>query len=737
MRAIARFATHRPVVVLLGWIAIVVGIQAWNAAAGPDLRDEFALEGTDSQAAYDLLQERFPAEGGTIDTVVWSPSSGSVTDEAVVSAVSEVLDSLAQIDHVTMVVSPYDPASVGQISQSGTVAFARVQYDETAYNLPISTLEEVAATVAEADGTDVGGATLTIAHGGFGAQRLSDPEVGAGELVGLAIAAVILFFAFGSLIAATVPLISAIVALGATLGTIGLISNLGPMATTSPMLAVLLGLGIGIDYALFIVNRHRLGLKAGRDVRESVIAATTTSGRAVVFAGTTVFIALSGMYVPGIQFLSNLATAAAITVVFAVAASVSLVPALLTLYGTRVLGRHDRARLAAGVGLDSVPTPGRASRFVERHPLSTSVAAVAVLGVIAIPMFGLRLGNADAGNDPDGSPTRVAYDLIAEGFGAGSNGPLVIVVDLEDNAPYDPAAPPAALAGLVSDLQDDPAVAAVLPPQVNPAGDTLTIQVIPVGSPQDAGTQDLVHRVRDEYAPAAEGLTIHVGGSVASNIDFTEAISSSLPLFFTMVVGFSVLVLVVAFRSLVLPIVGALLNILSAAAAFGVVVAVFQWGWGHQLIGIGPGGPIEPFAPVILFALLFGLSMDYQVFLVSRIAELWHATGDNALAVRRGLAEVSRVIMAAASIMVVVFGSFVTSDSRILKLMGLGLASAVFLDAFVIRVILMPSVMRVLGRWNWWIPRWLDRILPHVDIDGDDHASREDRALFDATSGRT
>ncbi len=719
MKALAQFSTRRPVLIVLIWVAAVIGLQAASAIAGPDMRDAFSLKNTDSQAAYDLLAERFPEFAGTTDTIVFHVSEGAVTDPAASADITAFLGQVAAVDHVASVTSPFSPQGAGQISADGTIAFAQVNWDQAAYGLPIESIEAVGNLVATADGQ--GG--MTVALNGQAASRLSTPTIGVGEIVGVAIAMVILFLAFGSLIAATVPLASALVALGGTLGVLGIISNFGPVSTSAPMLAALLGLGIGIDYALFIANRHRRGLKAGLSVSESIVAATTTSGRAVVFAGITVFVALAGMYVPQISFLSGLATSAAITVVFSVAASITLVPALLQLYGTKVLSARERRVLATRAADGGTGGRRAVGGFIERHPLATSLAAFAVLAVIAIPALDLRLGNADQGNDPSGTTTRTAYDLIAEGFGPGSNGPLVVAVDLAG------ATSPTAIMDLTAQIAGDPNVVAALGPIPNAAGDAAIIRAIPATNPQDPATEELVSRVRDTYAVAAanEGLAVHVGGTVATHVDFTRTISNSLPLFFAMVVGLSMLVLALAFRSLVLPLVGALFNLLSAAAAFGVIVAVFQWGWGHSLIGIGEGGPVEPFVPVILFALLFGLSMDYQVFLVSRIAELWNSTGDNAVAVKRGLAEVSRVIVAAAGIMVVVFGSFVTSEARVVKLLGIGLASAVFLDAFLIRVVLMPAVMRLLGRANWWMPAWLDRILPRIVLEAGESAARAER----------
>lgn len=717
MKAIAEFSTRRPLLVVLLWIVAVLGLQGASAAAGTDFRDTLTLKASDSQAAYTLLAERFPELAGSSDTVAWHVSTGSVTDPAAQTVIAGVLAQIASSPNVAGITSPFTTEGAGQISADKTIAFAQVHWDQSGYNLPMSSIHTVANLVAAANGHD----GITVAQSGQAASRLTNPSLGLGEGIGLAIAALILFIAFGSLLATTVPLVGAIVAITGAIGTLGLVSNLGPLSTSAPMLSVLLGLGVGIDYALFITNRHRRGVKAGRPVRESIIGATTTSGRAVLFAGATVFIALAGMYVPRISFLTGLATSAAVTVVFSVAASITLVPALLQLYGMRVLSRRERRALAhdQGKGSGAPAEPGAVSTFIGHHPVVASLAAFGLIATIAIPALGLRLGNADQGNDPAGTTTRTAYDLVASGFGPGSNGPLLIAVDLTH------AKSASALQDLTSRIAADPGVAAVIGPIPDAARDAAIIQAIPTTNPQDKATVDLVNRVRDTYAVAGanEGLGVHVGGAVATNIDFTRSIANSLPLFFAVVVGLSMLVLALAFRSVVLPLVGALLNLLSAAAAFGIIVAVFQWGWFHSLIGIGEGGPIEPFVPVILFALLFGLSMDYQVFLVSRIAELWHATGDNRLAVRRGLAEVSGVIVAAAAIMVAVFGSFVTSESRILKLLGLGLASAVFLDAFVVRVTLMPAVMRLLGRANWWMPRWLDRILPHVDLDKGDAAS--------------
>ena len=722
MKSLARTTTSRPLLVLFAWIAAALGLTIAAQTSSPDFRDVFSMPGADSSQAYDLLDERFPQTAGDTDTIVLRADEGSLA--AFREELVEAQDRLARVGTVTSVVGPLEAGGASQVSVDSRVGYIAVTYSADAYNLPLADIEAVADIAHELDEVD----GLTVGHGGHPASRLSNPEVGPGELIGLAVAAIILVVAFGSARAATVPLISAVIAVTTAVAALGLLTAYRPITSSGPTLAVLLGLGIGIDYALFIVNRHRLGLKARRPVQESIVAAMGTSGRAVVFAGITVAIALLGMLVPRLNFLTGLGVTAAITVLFSVAASITLVPALLQLYGLRVLNRHERAALDSPVEPAVEHTPSRFARLVERRPLITSLAAVAVMATLAVPALSMRLGSADQGNDPGGTPTRVAFDLMSEGFGEGVNGPLVVVADLgapgtmKADAATGALTVPPALAALAEKLAADAAVAAVVGPIPSATGDAAMFHVVPLSRPQAVETDALVERIRSDYGPDADaaGLEVHVGGATATAIDFTDRIAASIPLFFALVVGLSMLVLLVAFRSLLLPLAGAAMNLLSAAASFGVVTAVFQWGWGHSLIGVGPGGPVEPFVPLILFALLFGLSMDYQVFLVSRVAELWHGTRDNAYAVRRGLTDVSRVIIAAASIMVVVFGSFVTSDARVMKLLGLGLAVAVALDAFVIRVVLMPALMRLLGRANWWMPRWLDNVVPHLDIDGTD-----------------
>jgi RND superfamily putative drug exporter len=450
----------------------------------------------------------------------------------------------------------------------------------------------------------------------------------------------------------------------------------------------------------------------------------------VVFAGGAVMVGLIGMLVPRLSLLTGLAIGAGITVFFTVLAAISLLPAMMRLAGTRVLDPKTRVTLARG----KKPTEHPAGRyglwaiFVSRHPVWVASGALVVLATLAWPVAGLRLGSADQGNDPAGTTTREAYDILADGFGPGFNGPLLVALDLRDNsldvaalmsANPSTAMPPPQLAPFLKALAMDPGVAAMVGPYPNASGDAAIIQVIPTTSPQDAATADLVHRIRDDYVPLAaeQSIDVHVGGVVAIFDDFAGAINSALPAFFLVVILLGAVLTVIAFRSLAIPAVGAVMNLLSIAASFGVIVAIFQWGWGASILGTGAGGPIESFFPLVVFALVFGLSTDYQVFLVTRIAEEWHVRHDNTKAVRAGHAEVSRVIVSAAAIMVVVFAGFAVSDSRMLKLFGLGLAAAVLVDAFVIRMALVPAIMRLIGPGNWRLPKWLDRVRPHMAIE--------------------
>ena len=718
MKSLARWSAGHPLLVALVWLMTIVGVQVSAQAVGTDYRNSFALPGTDSQAAVDLLDERFPEASGDADTIVITTDGAKVTDREVQQRVQSLLDDVAAIDSVTAVRSPYSPTGAGQINADSTVAYASVQYDVAGIEVPRPDLEALVDLVATADGDG-----LDVAVGGQGVAALSQPEIGLAELIGVGFAALVLLLAFGSPMAAALPIVSAATALGVATGVVRLASNVTTISDVAPVLGVLLGLGVGIDYALFIVNRHRGNLRAGMPVSHSIVAALDTLGRAVIFAGITVVIALLGLFLTGIEFLYGLAIGASVSVVFAVLSATTLIPALLGALGLRVLGRRDRKALLAGEIVSEHSGGGfrRWARLVQRRPIVLTVLALGVLLTIAVPVLDLRLGTADQGNDPAGTTTRVAYDALADGFGPGINGPLVLAVDLADNPITGKDV--SQLQPLVTQLESDPGVASVIGPLPNPEGTAAVLRVVPTTSPQDEATSELIDRVRTQIVPDVEftsDVQIFVGGPTATFDDFAAEIQSKIPLFVSVVIGLSMLLLMLAFRSLLVPLVGAVLNLVSVAAAFGVVVAVFQWGWAGELIGLGKAGPIEPFLPVVLFAMLFGLSMDYQVFLVSRMHEEWQRIGDNTAAVRTGHADTGKVIVAAASIMVFVFGAFIFGDSRTIKLMGLGMASAVLLDAFIIRMLIVPAVMHKIGPANWWMPRWLHRALPHLSVEGSD-----------------
>jgi RND superfamily putative drug exporter len=538
----------------------------------------------------------------------------------------------------------------------------------------------------------------------------------------------------GSLLAATLPLLTAGLALGAGTATIGLLSHIVNMASFSSQLSLLIGLGVGVDYALFIVTRYRQGLQRGKSVEDAIVDAVDTSGRAVMFAGMTVCIALLGMFALGVSFLYGVAIAASVVVAFTVLAALTLLPALLGFFGVRVLGRKARRRLAAGqvTTSDAGGWWQRWTDVLEVRPALIAGAAVLVMAVIAIPFFSMRLGSSDAGSDPAGSTTRQAYDLLAKGFGPGYNGPLQLVAQV--NGPGQQAA----FVKVVDAVAGTKGVVRVTPPVTLPAhngGEAVAIaDAYPVGSPQAASTSDLLSTLRTEVVPkasAGSGVDVLIGGQTAIFADFSSVLSSKLPLFIGVVVLLSFLLLTAVFRSLVIPAVAAVMNLLSAGAAFGVITAVFQFGWFASLLGVNSTGPIEAFIPVMMFAILFGLSMDYEVFLVTRIYEEWHRTRDNRLAVTHGLAATGRTITAAAAIMVLVFGSFILGGQVIIEMFGLGLAAAVLLDALIVRSVIVPGVMLMLDKSNWWLPRQLDRVLPHLNVEGnvtDDPAPKPEPA---------
>ncbi|MFK0230215.1 MMPL family transporter [Streptomyces sp. NPDC090303] len=710
MAAIARWCLRHRLVVVLLWLLALGGTAAGATLAGSAYSNDYEAPGTESGRATALLERGFHGLGGDSDTIVWHTDRGSVRADAVERRTTAMLDRVADLPGVAAVTSPYGDTA-GQVSEDGHTAYATVTFDAQADDIPEAQARALVDT-AKAAATD----DLRVELGGSAVALTEGPGGHIAEVVGVAVAAVVLFLAFGSLAAAALPIATALVSVGIAYSGIVLLGHLMTVADFAPMLGMLVGLGVGIDYALFIVTRHRRGLKRGLSVTEAAETAVATTGRAVVFAGATVCIALLGMLILRLGFLNGVAIAASLTVLLTVAASVTLLPALLSFIGMRALSRRERRVLAERGPQPELPTgfAARWSAFVERHPKLLGAVAVVVMGVLALPTLSLHLGTSDQGNGPATSTTRQAYDLLADGFGPGVNGPLTLVAGL------DGADDRVALDQLPSALAATKGVASVSPVTYNGAGDTAVLTVVPDSAPQSKATSELVDRLRTDVLPKAEdgtSLDVHVGGVTASYDDFAEIIVGKLPLFVGVVVALGCLLLLLAFRSLGIPLKAAAMNVAAVGGAFGIVVAIFQWGWGSEPLGLGSAGPIEPFLPVIMVSVLFGLSMDYQVFLVSRMYEEWLETGDNRRAVRVGLAETSRVINSAAVIMIAVFLAFVLSGDRVIAMFGIALAAAVALDAFVLRTLLVPALMHLLGGANWWLPKWLDQLLPRISIE--------------------
>ena len=733
MAALARWCFRHRVWVLLIWVFALGGIGAAANAMGSAYSTSFSLPNTDSSKAMSLLQNVDAKASGDQDTVVWQTTGtgAKVTDADVEQTMSQVLAKIATLPEVATVKGPYGPGGAGQISPDGRTAYAQVDFTQVGNLLQLPDVQKVVDTARAANS-----ASLDVELGGNAIEGTEQStSSNSSESLGYLAAIVVLLLAFGSLVGALLPIVIAIFGLGIGTSLIELTSHAATIPALAPILAALIGIGVGIDYALFIVTRFRTGMKSGLIHEDAVVRALDTSGRAVIFAGTTVCIALLGMLVTGMSFLSGSGIGASIAVACTVLAAITLLPALLgfRFIGKRVISRRQRRSLRASGPLTGEPVGMWASwsRIVERRPKILALLAIVVMGILIIPTTHIRLGSSDQGNDPSTTTTRKAYDLLAEGFGPGFNGPLLVVAQLD--SPGDAAA----VNKLATTIKTEPGVASVLAAPAQPGAKVATIEVVPTTSPESAQTTDLVKLLRGEVIPAAEqGTTMHayVGGITAIYQDFASVLTGKLPLFIGVVVGLGFLLLLLAFRSLVVPLAAAVMNLLAAGASFGVIVALFQWGWGSNALGLGGAGPVEAWLPVMMLAILFGLSMDYQVFLVSRMHEEWVRTGDNKRAVRVGQAETGRVITAAATIMMCVFLSFLLIGQRPVAEFGIGLAAAVALDAFILRMLLVPSVMQFVGKANWWIPAWLDRILPHLSVEGSTDAPVEgsnlDPALF-------
>jgi RND superfamily putative drug exporter len=713
-------------VVITAWIGLLIGLAVMSQAVKASYDNSFTLAGTGSGSAQELLQRSAPAQAGDSDQIVWQVGQGSVTDPAIERRMSAMLARVSHLPEVASLASPYLPGGKVQMSQDRRTAYATVNFTKSADNLDPADVSRV-ITMAKAARRP----GLAVELGGQAISHSEQAPLSAVSAVGIGAAAVILLAAFGSLFAMVLPIATAVAGVGSGVMLMAPLSHLTSVTGIAPILGALIGLGVGVDYALFIVTRHRRGLQSGLDPQRSAVAALNTSGRAVLFAGGTVCIALLGLLTLGQGFLDGLAFAAVITVACTVLAAITLLPALFGVLGLRVLSRRQRRRLRS-VGPDHAWSGSgmwaRWSRTVPRYPAVLAAAAVAVMVVVSLPVLHLRLGFADASNDPTSATSYQAYEMLADGFGPGFNGPLLLVAQPQS------AADRAALDRLDRALAAVPGVAAV---QAGPgAGSAVEVtQVLPATAPEAQATSTLITRLRNTVIPRytrGTTLRVYVGGLTATFDDFAAVTAAKLPWLLAAIAGFSFLLLVLAFRSLLIPAVTAVLNLLSAAASFGVLTAFFQWGWGTRVFGLGAPTPVEGYLPGLVLAVLFGLSMDYQVFLVSRMAEEWSRTGDNARAVLVGQTHTARVITAAAAIMIAVFITFVFMGQVDIAEFGIGLAAAVALDAFVLRTVLVPAVMHMCGPANWWLPRWLDRRLPHLAIEppAQDQAARAARSAL-------
>ncbi|HEY2319862.1 MAG TPA: efflux RND transporter permease subunit [Solirubrobacteraceae bacterium] len=713
MRKVASWCFRHRWLALGGWVVSLVALIAIHSAAGSAFTDNFKLPHTGSFDAIRLLQKASPHQSGETDQLVIGVDHGKVTDPAVVARAKQVFADVAKNPDVASVVSPFTPATSHQIAPDGQVAFANVTFTNAANQNKITAAQaqQFVKSITSRSGDGV-----QFQVEGNIAEAGNTNNQGSGLLFGFLAAAIVLFLVFGSFAAMVLPLITAGVSLGAGTAVVGLLSHLMNIATFSTELALLIGLGVGVDYALFIVTRYKQAVLRGESREAAVVEALDTSGRAVLFAGLIVCIAMLGMFALGVSFLYGVAIAAAVTVAFTVIAALTLLPALLAILGRWIPRRRERRALKEGKLNTRVESPAwvRWTHAMSKRPAVFATVAAAIMIIIAIPFFSMRLGSADAGTDASNTTTRKAYDLLAKGFGPGYNGPLELVAQIKsasDLATFKKAQQAvASTPGVVGATGVSVIGGEAGRPKVAIAS------VYPKGSPQDASTTDLLSHVRSTVIPSAtkgSGLTVLVGGTTAIFEDFSHILSAKLPLFIGVVVVLSFLLLMAVFRSLVIPLTAAVMNLLSAGAAFGVITAIFQKGW----LG-GTTGPIETFVPVLMFPILFGLSMDYEVFLVSRIYEEWHRRRDNTEAVAHGLAATGRTITAAAAIMVLVFGSFILGGERIIELFGVGLASAVLLDALIVRSVLVPALMIIIGDANWKLPHWLDSALPRLNVEG-------------------
>jgi putative drug exporter of the RND superfamily len=717
---VGHYAGRRPWRVVAVWLLIAVAAVMLRGAVGGQADETFRLPGSESQRAADAIEEQFPQETLNVSNVVFHTNQGVESPQAK-AAIGAAVDELADGEHIVAVSDPFDPAS-STVSADGKTAVVAVGFDTQ----EVSDADFEAANAATADARAAG---IQVEYDNGLGYAKGDSEPGS-ELIGILVAIVVLAVAFGSIVAVGLPIATALAALLVGTSAIAIVGGLVSMPSIATIVATMVGLGVGIDYALFVLSRHRQNIANGMPVPVAVGRANATAGLSVLFAGLTVIVAIAGLQVSGIPMMTAMGWATAIMVAVTMLAAMTLLPALLGVAGRRVnslripfLGRKDAN--------DPDTRSARwASRVVAR-PVRYGIVSAGILAVLALPVFSMTLGFADAGNDAPSTTTRKAYDLMADAYGPGTNGPLQVVLETDD------ATDPRGTAAAVHDaLQNESGVASVGTPSFNDAGSMAVIEVVPTTGPQDQATSDLLQRLRGEVLPEAvdgTGATALVTGNTALVDDISSRLQDRMPLFLGAVIGLSFIVLMIVFRSVLVPLKAAALNILSVGAAYGVIVAVFQWGWGASLIGVHATIPIMPLAPMLMFAILFGLSMDYEVFLVSRMREAYMRHRDPGRAVVEGIGSTGRVITSAALIMIAVFGAFILSNDVTTKMFGVGLSVAVLLDVTLVRMVLLPAAMTLLGHRAWQLPAWLDRRLPSIDLDGAEHEGDE---FLDGTGGK-
>ena len=712
--SLAKFCIRHRRIVMPVWLLLIVAITFLSSTMGSQFADDISLPGRDSQAATDLVDQKFPDQANGTNPIVFKAKEGKITDSANQQAVDKVIKDVTAMDGVASANSPFTPQTAGQISKNQEIAYSNLTLDDGPGDLSNEDADDYVNTIHDAAGDQ-----LDVAVGGYLGEQVSKPSTESSEAIGLAVAMIVLIFTFGSLIAMGMPIISALAGLLVSMGSITLLSHVATISTTSPTLATMIGLGVGIDYALFVVTRHRAAMSEGHEPPEAAARAAATAGGAVVFAGSTVVVALLSLGLAGIPLVWTLGYAAAIAVLVAMVTAITLLPAMLAGVGhwierLRVPLPHDTSADHKTHGWQ------RWAEGVARHPVIAVVGAVLLLAVIAWPVFDMKLGQEDDSALPTSTETRQAYDLTTEGFGVGDNGPFLVAVDVGNPKDVD---------SLNKAVANTKGISEVTPPAFDEKQTAAIFNAIPTTAPSDWATQDTLDRLRDDTIPntlKGTDSTADVGGTTAGYVDLADEISEKLPKVIGLVVLFSFLVLVLAFRSVFVPLQAAVMNLLSIAAAYGLVTAVFQKGWGASLIGLDGPVPVVSFLPLVMFAILFGLSMDYEVFLLTQIKEAYTRTKDSDSAVIAGLANSGRVITSAALIMVAVFSSFVLNGDPVVKQFGVGLAFAVAIDATVVRCLLVPAVMVLMKRLNWWFPHWLDRAVPKVDIEGNEYFDKRE-----------